>query len=66
MLTLFFSSRLFFFNKVRKLSRCITLEELKGLKGSTPVLSEMILLNRGRLSVQPVSVEEWEFILGLE
>jgi predicted RNA-binding protein with PUA-like domain len=48
------------------LERCITLEELKGLKDSAPALAEMALLNRGRLSVQPVSIEAWEFILGLE
>ena len=40
----------------------ITLEELRGVKG----LEKMVLLQRGsRLSVQPVSAEEWKIITGL-
>lgn len=46
----------------RALKRVITLKELR----QHEALSEMVLLNRGRLSVQPVSKEEWEYILGLE
>ena len=40
----------------------ITLEELRGVKG----LEKMVLLQRGsRLSVQPVSADEWKVITGL-
>ena len=46
----------------RALKRVITLKELR----QHEALSEMVLLNRGRLSVQPVSESEWEYILGLE
>lgn len=47
----------------RKLSRTISLKELK-LK---PELSELALLRRGnRLSIMPVSQEQWDFILTLE
>jgi len=48
---------------VRKLSRTITLTELK----AQPELEGMILLRRGnRLSVMPVDKSHWNFILGLE
>lgn len=48
---------------VRKLKRTITLEELK----QRPELTEMPLVRRGnRLSVMPVSAQEWEAILALE
>ncbi len=48
---------------VRKLKRTITLEELK----SRPELEEMPLVRKGnRLSVMPVTPEQWEFILSLE
>lgn len=47
----------------RKTRRCITLQELKG----HPELAGLPLLRRGnRLSIMPVSVDEWKFILGLE
>ena len=47
----------------RKLKRTISLEELK----DRPELEEMALVRRGnRLSVMPVSADEWEFILGQE
>jgi predicted RNA-binding protein with PUA-like domain len=46
---------------VRELPRPVTLAELKGI----PPLSEMALLNRSRLSVQPVRKEEWSEILRL-
>ena len=48
---------------VKVLSRTITLKELKLL----PELEGMALLRRGnRLSIMPVSEEEWHFILSLE
>ena len=47
----------------RKLKRTITLAELKGRKE----LKDMVLLRPGnRLSVSPVTTQEWDFILGLE
>ena len=46
-----------------KLKRNICLTELKGHE----VLGEMLLLRRGnRLSITPITVNQWEFILGLE
>ena len=50
--------------QVRKLARLVSLQELK--KYSETDLKGMTLLSRGRLSVQPVSAQHWEFILGLE
>jgi predicted RNA-binding protein with PUA-like domain len=48
---------------VRKLARTITLEELKNYSE----LQDLVLLRRGnRLSVMPVSEEQWRFIEGLE
>lgn len=49
---------------VRRLKRQITLEELKGHKEGA--LEGMALFNRPRLSVQPVTKEQWEFIMSLE
>jgi len=46
---------------VRKLPRPVTLSELRGI----PALSGMALLNRSRLSIQPVRAEEWSEILKL-
>lgn len=46
---------------VRELPRPVTLSELKGI----PSLSGMALLNRSRLSVQPVREEEWSEVLRL-
>jgi predicted RNA-binding protein with PUA-like domain len=47
----------------RKLSRTITLTELK----EQPRLDEFALLRRGnRLSVMPVTKSEWDFVLALE
>ncbi|KAF9350381.1 hypothetical protein BGX26_011432 [Mortierella sp. AD094] len=48
----------------RRLKRAITLKELQQYKDSE--LSSMKLLNRGRLSVQPVSDAEMDFIMKLE
>ncbi|MBM4208916.1 MAG: EVE domain-containing protein [Gammaproteobacteria bacterium] len=48
---------------VRTLARIITLAELKG----KPELAELALVRRGnRLSIMPVSQQQWEFILALE
>ena len=48
---------------LRKLKRVITLSELR----EYPQLEEMVLLRRGnRLSITPVSADQWSFILGLE
>lgn len=44
---------------VRKLPQPVTLARLR----TTPGLSEMVLLNRSRLSIQPVRKEEWQAIL---
>jgi predicted RNA-binding protein with PUA-like domain len=46
---------------MRELPRPVTLEELKGI----PALSKMVLLNRSRLSIQPVTAQEWEEIMKL-
>ncbi len=48
---------------VKKLKRTITLTELK----THPELADMALVKRGnRLSIMPVSEQQWTFILGLE
>ena len=49
---------------VRRLKRFISLKELQSFKDSD--LKGMFLLNRGRLSVQPVSKKEFDFISSLE
>ena len=46
---------------LRELPRPVTLAELKGI----PALAGMALLNRSRLSVQPVREEEWHEIMRL-
>jgi predicted RNA-binding protein with PUA-like domain len=47
----------------KKLSRTITLKELK----SHPQLEKLALVRRGnRLSIMPVSKQQWDFILSLE
>jgi predicted RNA-binding protein with PUA-like domain len=47
---------------VERIDPIITLEELRGVKG----LEKMVLLQRGsRLSVQPVSADEWKIITDL-
>ena len=49
---------------VRKLKRVITLSELKE---HVDALGDMALLRKGnRLSINPVTEEQWEYILGLE
>lgn len=47
---------------VRKFNRLIPLKELQSYKE----LSDMVLIKRGRLSVQPVTKEEYDFILSAE
>lgn len=46
---------------VRELPRPVTLNELKEI----PELAQLPLLNRSRLSIQPVTAEAWEVILRL-
>lgn len=46
---------------VKPLKRAISLEECK----VTPGLEQMVLVNNTRLSVQPVSPQEWEIICRL-
>ena len=43
---------------VRPFERPVTLEEIK----ANPRLKDMILVNNSRLSVQPVSEEEWKIV----
>jgi predicted RNA-binding protein with PUA-like domain len=50
----------------RPLERQIPLEELKSHGGPGGALADMALLRLGRLSVQPVTREQWEFVLALE
>jgi len=49
---------------VRKLKRLIPLRELQDYKEAE--LKDMVVIGKGRLSVQPVRQTEWEFILTLE
>ena len=46
---------------VRPLKKTVTLESIKG----NPLLAEMPLVKRSRLSIQPVTREEWEIILAM-
>ena len=48
---------------VKKLKRTITLAEIK----AHPELSDMVLTRKGnRLSIMPVTEDEWEIVLGME
>ncbi|SCZ60873.1 EVE domain-containing protein [Thiohalomonas denitrificans] len=50
---------------VRKLKRTISLQELK--EEHADALEDLPLLRRGnRLSIMPVTAQQWEYILGLE
>jgi predicted RNA-binding protein with PUA-like domain len=50
---------------VRKLKRVITLDELR--KHADKKLKDFVLLRRGnRLSVIPVSLKDWDFVLSFE
>ena len=55
---------------VRKTKRYIPLEELKKIHlehvKSGGALANLSLFTKARLSVMPISKEEWDFILGLE
>jgi predicted RNA-binding protein with PUA-like domain len=44
---------------LKEMTRPVSLEEIK----ATPFLADMPLVNRSRLSVQPVTPEQWEIIL---
>lgn len=46
---------------VETLKQPVTLERIKG----NPLLAHMPLVNRSRLSIQPVSREEWRIILSM-
>lgn len=50
--------------QVRRLARLVSLQELK--QHSEAELKGMALLSKGRLSVQPVTRQQWDFVLGLE
>ena len=43
----------------RELPRAVTLPELR----ARPELQQMVLLRRSRLSVQPVTRDEWQLVL---
>jgi len=45
----------------RELKRPVSLPEMRETEG----LDNMVLLRRGRLSVQPVTLEEWKIVLAL-
>ncbi len=49
--------------QVRKLKRIVPLKELK--QHGSGSLEGMVLLSKGRLSVQPVTQPQWDFILEL-
>lgn len=55
---------------VRKTKRYIPLEELKQLhqehKTKGGALANLSLFTKARLSVMPLTKEEWDFIIGLE
>ncbi len=46
---------------VETLKRPVTLEQIKG----NPLLADMPLVRRSRLSIQPVTPEEWRIILAM-
>ncbi|HPX62041.1 MAG TPA: EVE domain-containing protein [Deltaproteobacteria bacterium] len=46
---------------VKELKRPVTLERIK----SNPLLSEMPLVRRSRLSIQPVTAEQWQIIMAM-
>ena len=55
---------------VRKTKRYIPLDELKKIhlehKETGGALANLSLFTKARLSVMPISKQEWDFILGLE
>lgn len=54
------------FSPIRQLGRLISLTELKTHSGDNGALKEMPLFRQSRLSISPVSSEEFQFILSLE
>ncbi len=46
---------------LKEMAQPVTLEEIK----ATPLLADMPLVNRSRLSVQPVTPEQWQVILAM-
>jgi len=54
------------FEWVRKLSRPISLAEIKEIANDSNPLHDMVLLRNSRLSVQPVTSQQWDFVMKLE
>ncbi len=46
---------------LKEMTRLVTLEEIK----ANPLLADMPLVNRSRLSIQPVTPEQWQVILAM-
>jgi predicted RNA-binding protein with PUA-like domain len=46
---------------VKPVKRCVNLDEVK----TNSKLAEMVLVKRGRLSVQPVTVKEWNIVIDM-
>ena len=46
---------------VKSLPKIVTLEDIKG----NPLLADMPLVKRSRLSIQPVTADEWQIILAM-
>lgn len=51
---------------VQRLSRYVSLKELRGLGGAGGPLEGMLLLTIPRLSVQPVAQAQWDCIMSLQ
>ena len=50
---------------VKKFEELITLRQLKSLSLPGSALQQMVMLKQSRLSVSPVTADEWQFILNL-
>lgn len=50
---------------VKKLEHMVTLRELKSLSLQGNVLEDMVMIKQSRLSVSPVTADQWRFILDL-
>ena len=46
---------------VKKLNKIVTLEDIK----NNPNLKDMVLVNSSRLSIQPVTKQQWEMIINM-
>ena len=46
---------------IKKLNKIVTLEEIK----NNTNLKDMVLVNRSRLSIQPVTKQQWEVIINM-